>query len=231
MVADTIKRLDPTFTMEKVRMRRHHWGITPSLHGRFVSLRPTDMTDIHGLVMAHDDPDTLKFFPYGLESEPPSMESLENALRSGRQVMTQNEVSSGRIIGTTSMYNMDETHRRITVGYTWISASARGKVFNLESKLLLLDHIFGTVGGTRAEFYADDLNLRSRRALLSLGASEEGHLRKHARRRDGSWRTTVIYSMTDDDWPLVRSNIENQILERCSMRNWGVIPKVFSEPY
>jgi RimJ/RimL family protein N-acetyltransferase len=188
------------------------------------------MTDIHGLVMAHDDPDTLKFFPYGLESEPPSMESLENALRSGRQVMTQNEVSSGRIIGTTSMYNMDETHRRITVGYTWISASARGKVFNLESKLLLLDHIFGTLGGTRAEFYADDLNLRSRRALLSLGASEEGHLRKHARRRDGSWRTTVIYSMTDDDWPLVRSNIENQILDRCSMGNRGVIPKVFSEP-
>ena len=211
-------------------MSRSHWGVAPSLNGRFVSLRPTVMADIHGLALAHDDPDTLKFFPYGLESEPPSMESLESALRSGRQVMTQIETSSGRIIGTTSMYNMDETHRRITVGYTWISASARGKVFNLESKLLLLDHIFGTLGGTRAEFYADDLNLRSRRALLSLGASEEGHLRKHARRRDGSWRTTVIYSMTDDDWPLVRSNIENQILDRCSMGNRGVIPKVFSEP-
>ena len=230
MVADTIKRLDPTFTMEKVRMRRHHWGITPSLLGRFVGLRPTVMADIHGLALAHDDPDTLKFFPYGLESEPPSMESLVSALRSGRQVMTQLETSCGRIIGTTSMYNMNETHRRITVGYTWISASARGKVFNLESKLLLLDHIFGTLGASRAEFYADDLNLRSRRALLSLGATEEGHLRKHARRRDGSWRTTVVYSVMDDDWPLVRSNIENQILERCSMGNRGDIPKVFSEP-
>ena len=143
--------------------------------------------------------------------------------------MTQVEASSGRIIGTTSMYNMDESHRRTTVGYTWISASARGNVFNLESKLLLLDHIFGVLGAARAEFYADDLNFHFRRALLSLGATEEGHLRKHARRRDGSWRTTVIYSVTDDDWPLVRSNIENQILERCSMGNWGDIPKVFSE--
>ena len=99
-------------------MSRRHWGITPSLHGRFVSLRPTVLDDIHGLALAHDDPDTLKFFPYGLESEPPSMESLESALSSGRQVMTQLEASSGRIIGTTSMYNMDETHRRVTVGYT-----------------------------------------------------------------------------------------------------------------
>jgi RimJ/RimL family protein N-acetyltransferase len=180
------------------------------------------MTDIHGLVLAHDDPDTLKFFPYGLESEPPSMESLGSALRSGgRQVMTQLETSSGRIIGTTSMYNMDETHRRITVGYTWISATARGKVFNLESKLLLLNHIFGALGATRVEFYADDLNLRSRRALLSLGATEEGHLRKHARRRDGSWRTTVVYSVTDDDWPLVRVNIENRISQRLHEGEWG----------
>lgn len=211
-------------------MSRHHWGIAPSLHGRFVILRPTVMTDIHGLTLAHDDPDTLKFFPYGLESEPPSMESLESALRSGLQVMTLLEASNGRIIGTTSMYNMDETHRRITVGYTWISAAARGKTFNLESKLLLLDHIFGVLEAARVEFYADDLNIRSRRALLSLGATEEGHLRKHARRRNGSCRTTVVYSVTDDDWPLVRANIENRILERCNTGNGDVISKVFSEP-
>ena len=198
-------------------MSRNHWGATPSLHGRFVSLRPTKMEDVQGLAQAHDDPDTLKFFPYGLESEPPSMKSLESALHSGRQVMTQLEASSGRIIGTTSMYNMDETHRRVTVGYTWISSTCRGKVFNLESKLLLLDHIFGRLGAVRVEFYADDLNVRSRRALLSLGATEEGYLRKHARRRDGSWRTTVVYSVTDDDWPLVRANIENRISQLCDI--------------
>ena len=84
-------------------------------------------------------------------------------------------------------------------------------MFNLESKLLLLEHIFGYLRVTRVEFYADDLNVRSNRALLSLGATEEGHLCKHARRRDGSWRTTVVYSVRDDDWPLVRINIEYRI--------------------
>lgn len=68
-------------------------------------------------------------------------------------------------------------------------------------------------------------------STLYLGPDGTGiPMRKHARRRDGSWRTTVVYSVTDDDWPLVRSNIENQILEYCSMGNRGDIPKVFSEP-
>ena len=111
---------------------------------------------------------------------------------------------------------MDETLQRVTVGYTWISAVVRGTAINLEAKLLLLEYIFGTLGATRAEFTADDLNVRSRRAILALGATEEGHLRKHARRRDGSWRTTVVFSVTDDDWPAVRANIESRISQRCA---------------
>jgi hypothetical protein len=45
------------------------------------------------------------------------------------------------------MHNMDENHRRVTIGHTWISAPDRGTVFNLESKLLLLEHIFRLPGG------------------------------------------------------------------------------------
>ncbi len=209
-------------------MSLDHWDILPSLCGRFVMLRPTVMADLQGLALAHDDPDTLKYFPYGIESEPPSAESLEDALRSGRQVLTQIDIYRGRIIGTTSIYNMDKIHRRVTVGHTWISADVRGTVINLESKLLLLEHIFGTLGATRAEFNVDDLNRRSRRAISGLGATEEGYLRKHARRRDGSRRTTVVFSVTDDEWPAVRANIETKILERWNAGNKEAVPGVFS---
>jgi RimJ/RimL family protein N-acetyltransferase len=195
-------------------MQLDNWKNPPSLCGRFVMLRPTVMADIQGLALAHDDPDTMKFFPYGIESKPPNRESVENALCSGRQVLTQLDARNGHIIGTTSIYNMDKTHRRVTVGYTWISEVVRGSVINLESKLLLLDHIFGTLGATSTEFNVDNLNVRSQRAILALGATEEGHLRKHARRRDGSWRTTVVFSVIEDDWPAVRANIENRISQR-----------------
>ena len=58
--------------MDKISMQLDKWKISPTLCGRFVILRPTVMADIQGLALAHDDPDTLRFFPYGIESEPPS---------------------------------------------------------------------------------------------------------------------------------------------------------------
>ncbi|MDT4984439.1 MAG: N-acetyltransferase, partial [Pseudonocardiales bacterium] len=44
-----------------------------------------------------------------------------------------------------------------------------------------------------------------------LGATREGELRKHRIRRDGSWRTTAQYSMTDDDWPAVRDRLTDRL--------------------
>jgi hypothetical protein len=32
-------------------------------------------------------------------------------------------------------------------------------------------------------------------------------LRKHRLRRDGAWRDTVQYSMTDDEWPVARERV------------------------
>ena len=68
-----------------------HWSEAPTLRGELVLLRPTTPADVDGLAMAHDDPETLRFFPYGIESEPPSVASVDHALRSGRQTLTQVE--------------------------------------------------------------------------------------------------------------------------------------------
>ena len=72
---------------------------------------------------------------------------------------------------------------------------------NTESKLLMLTHAFETLGAARVVWHTDIHNERSQAAIARLGATREGELRKHRIRRDGSWRTTVQYSMTDDDWP------------------------------
>ncbi|MFC9922304.1 GNAT family N-acetyltransferase [Rhodococcus sp. NPDC127527] len=190
------------------------WSETPTLQGEFVVLRPTTMADVEGLARAHDDPETLRYFPYGIESEPPSAASVEHALRSGRQTLTQLDASTGDIVGTTSIYNMSELHGRVTVGYTWLSSRVRGTAINPESKLLLLEHVFGVLRARRAELNVDDRNLRSRAAVTSIGATEEGALRSHARRRDGTWRTTMVYAVTADEWPQVREGLGAQVARR-----------------
>ncbi|MCX5043425.1 GNAT family N-acetyltransferase [Aldersonia sp. NBC_00410] len=195
-------------------MASEFWTETPTLKGAHVVLRPTTLDDVEGLAIAHDDPDTLRYFPFGIESEPPSRKSVEHALRSGRQMLTQVDAASGEIVGTTSLYEMSEPHRRVTIGYTWISSRARGKAINAESKLLVLEHIFGTLAARRAQLNVDDLNVRSRAAVLGLGAQQEGALRDHARRRDGSRRTTIVYSVIASEWPTVRDGLRARIADR-----------------
>jgi RimJ/RimL family protein N-acetyltransferase len=198
-----------------------HWSEAPTLHGEFVLLRPTAMVDVDGLARAHDDPETLRFFPYGIESEPPSVASVGHALRSGRQTLTQVDAATGEIVGTTSIYNMSEPHGRVTVGYTWLASRVRGTAINAESKLLVLEHAFDTLGARRVELNVDDQNVRSRAAVTAIGATQEGELRRHARRRDGTVRTTIVYSVTDDEWPRVRDGLRERISRRSGNRPAG----------
>ncbi len=166
-----------------------------------------------GLARAYDD-DTFRYFPFGIESLPPTQETLRHALDSGRQTLTQVDAQTGEIVGMTSLYNLSELHRRVTIGYTWVSSGVRGSAINPESKLLLLDHVFGTLDAVRAEFNVDDLNVRSRRAVTALGASEDGALRRHTRRRDGTWRTTIVYSVIDEEWPSARAGLVERMHRR-----------------
>ena len=54
----------------------------------------------------------------------------------------------------------------------------------------------------------DVTNTRSRRAVERIGAAQEGIIRNHRIRRDGSHRDTVIFGIVDDDWPQVKANLE-----------------------
>jgi RimJ/RimL family protein N-acetyltransferase len=53
----------------------------------------------------------------------------------------------------------------------------------------------------RVVWHTDIRNERSQRAIERLGARREGVLRMHRQRPDGSWRDTVQYAMTVDEWP------------------------------
>lgn len=190
-----------------------HWQTAPTLLGDHVLLRPTVLADTPALARAYDV-ETTRYFLYGSESGPPTEASVQHALDSGRQVFTQIEAGTGEVVGTTSIYNMSEVHRRVTVGYTWLTSRVRGSAINSESKLLLFEHCFGALGAVRIEFNVDELNERSRRAVQAVGATQDGALRKHARRRDGTWRTTMVYSVIDDEWPAVRAALVERIRRR-----------------
>jgi len=63
----------------------------------------------------------------------------------------------------------------------------------------------------RVELKTDVLNEASRRAILRLGAKEEGVLRQHMITATGRLRDTVYYSILDGEWPGVKATLEEKL--------------------
>jgi N-acetyltransferase len=115
----------------------------------------------------------------------------------------------GRAIGSTRFHAIHPEHRRVEIGMTWYARQEWGSGANVEAKLLMLERAFA-LGFRRVEFKTDARNTRSRGALAALPAQFEGVMRKHmvigGRRRDSAY-----YSVIDDDWPVVRANLERRL--------------------
>src|SRR4029077_20694577 len=94
-------------------------------------------------------------------------------------IAAENEVPfavlvNGLEVGSTRFLGIAPEHRRAEIGWTWLRRSAWGKGGNVETKLLLLERAFEVCGLQRVEFKTDARNLRTRGALLALGARFEG---------------------------------------------------------
>lgn len=120
---------------------------------------------------------------------------------------------TGEIIGATRYHSIVPAHRRLEIGFTWISLSWQRLAINTESKYLLLEHAFEHLGCQRVEFKADSQNEPSCRALRSIGAREEGILRSYMVSADRGSRDLVLFSIIAPEWPGVKARLQ-EALER-----------------
>jgi N-acetyltransferase len=120
-------------------------------------------------------------------------------------------VPSGRLVGSTRYLDVQEDDRTAEIGWTWYAPDTWGGVVNPEAKYLLLRHAFEDWGAIRVALKTDIRNLHSQAAIKKLGAKYEGLLRNQRIRPDGSYRDTVVYSITDREWPVAKSRLEQRI--------------------
>jgi RimJ/RimL family protein N-acetyltransferase len=81
---------------------------------------------------------------------------------------------------------------------------------------LLLSHAFEQLDAIAVEFCTHWHNLASRRAIERLGAKQDGVLRNHQKMANGGYRDTVVFSIINSEWPVVKESLEqklNQYLE------------------
>ncbi|MDR7419208.1 MAG: GNAT family protein [Armatimonadota bacterium] len=181
------------------------------LEGLHVRLEPLAPAHLAGLGEVGLDESLLEF----TESYAPTPDGLRAYVETALRLRAEGTAlpfavisrAEARPIGSTRYGNIDRAHRRVEIGWTWYGRSWQRTAVNTECKYLLLRHAFEVLGCIRVEFKTDALNERSRRALLRIGAREEGIFRHHMIMPSGRIRDTVYYSIIDDDWPAVKRHL------------------------
>jgi RimJ/RimL family protein N-acetyltransferase len=128
-----------------------------------------------------------------------------------RLVRDVGERHAGTVVGWSSFLDIVPNDARLEIGNTSYDPAVWGTVVNPETKLLLLSFAFDTLGMGRVQLKTDVRNHRSQQAIHRLGATYEGVLRRYNRRRDGSVRDTVMFSITAEEWPRVRAGLADRV--------------------
>lgn len=137
-------------------------------------------------------------------------QALADAAAGRRIPFAVRRLDSGEVVGTTSFLEMRPSHRSVEIGATFIRPDQRSGPVNPEGKRLLFAHAF-EAGAVRVELVVDTRNQRSQAAVLKLGATKEGVLRKHKTTWTGFVRDSAIFSVTDDEWPAVRAGLQARL--------------------
>ncbi|CAG9257372.1 Acetyltransferases, including N-acetylases of ribosomal proteins [Burkholderia cepacia] len=183
----------------------------PILTGERVELRPLERSDRQALLDAAAD-GRLWNLKVTVVPGPDTIDAyIDTALqgRSAGTVMpfTIVDRASGRAIGSTRFWKIDRKNRKLEIGHTWLSESAQRTRANTEAKWLLLGYAFDVLQCVRVQFTTDELNEKSRAAILRLGAKQEGIVRHERIMPDGRKRNSVRFSIIDDEWLEVRARL------------------------
>ena len=187
------------------------WIRPLTLEGRIIRLTPILREHTSALWSVGQDPSIWRWMPWTVETETDFEDVVDWALEwqvvgSGQAFVIESH-DDGEALGSTAYLNADRQNLRVEIGGTWITPSRQRTGVNTECKWLLLRHAFEELGANRVEFKTDSMNKGSRAALARIGATEEGTLRNHMVRPDGSLRHSTYFSVTVEEWPRVEEHL------------------------
>jgi RimJ/RimL family protein N-acetyltransferase len=119
----------------------------------------------------------------------------------------------GKFVGMSVFQFPSEGFRRIEIGFSWVADDWQRTFVNSEMKFLMLNYAFETMKVARVEFSVHPVNAKSNAAMVRLGATLEGTLRK--------WRflpglipddgNRNIYSIIDEEWPAIKQRLQSSL--------------------
>jgi len=188
------------------------WLEPTELEGNLVKLIPLSLSHKNALLEAALDGELWNLW----FTTVPSQEKIDDYLAFAFSEQEANRAllfaildkKTDKIIGSTRFCNVVESNKRVEIGYTWYSKSYQRTGINTECKYLLLQYAFENLKCIAVEFRTNWYNQASRKAILRLGAKQDGVLRNHQIDEHGILRDTVVFSIIESEWQGVKKLLE-----------------------
>jgi RimJ/RimL family protein N-acetyltransferase/nitroimidazol reductase NimA-like FMN-containing flavoprotein (pyridoxamine 5'-phosphate oxidase superfamily) len=192
------------------------WHEPVLLNGQHVRLEPLTPAHVDGLRAALSDEELWQFLPTPrLRTREEWAAHVDNLLSrrwQGLQVpWAQVDPSTGEVIGLTTYHDIDPVNRSVGIGHTMIGPRWWRTGINTEAKLMLMARAFDVLGAEKVFWHTDIRNQRSQNAIARLGATRDGLIRAQRLRPDGTWRDTVVFALTADEWPAAADRLRDRL--------------------
>ena len=187
-----------------------------TLTGKVVRLEPLSEAHVPGLTAVGMNAEIWRWLPYGVMKNEEDMrgwvrEMLRRAENGADRPFAVIHLASGRVAGATRYMDIHPKDYALEIGGTWYGVEFQRTGVNTEAKYLLLRHAFEDLKCIRVQIKTDLRNERSQKAIERIGAVREGVLRNNMIMPDGYYRSSVYYSILDNEWPAVKARLEEMM--------------------
>jgi N-acetyltransferase len=146
--------------------------LQPTLLGPMIQLRPLRTSDFASLFAVASDPLIWEQHPArNRYQEPVFREYFEKGMASGGALLVA-DATTQTVLGTSRYAEYLPESSEVEIGWTFLARSCWGGTVNAALKALMLEHAFGSVDSV--VFTVGEVNIRSQKAVLKLGAVLEG---------------------------------------------------------
>ncbi|MCX2576004.1 GNAT family N-acetyltransferase [Pedobacter sandarakinus] len=146
------------------------FDLQPTLANDLVKIVPLQSADFEMLFQVASDPLIWEQHPNKDRYQEPVFDTFFKGAIASKGAFIVYDTLTGRAIGSSRFYDVDEEKKTVAIGYTFIGRDFWGKGYNKALKHLMLDYAFRYVEYVILHIGAT--NFRSQKAAEKLGAKK-----------------------------------------------------------
>lgn len=173
-----------------------HFDLQPTLENDLIKIVPLKEADFEALYAVASDPLIWEQHPNKDRYQRPVFQNFFKGAIESQGAFIVYEKETGKVVGSSRYYELDEENNSVAVGYTFIGRDFWGKGHNRALKTLMLDYAFQFVD--KVILHIGATNFRSQKATEKLGATKVGELEVAYYGEPAKWN--FIYQIDKAKW-------------------------------